>query len=380
MKIVDVKVTPLMLYQQVAERLGTGISGLGSCLVELRTDDDLVGIGEACATGMGEAYVGVKAFIERGYKPLLLGEDPTNYRYLWDKMHNCSWFADTGVGMAALSGVDMAMVDLVGKALKVPACKLLGGYFREKVRPYASHPWVTPRTHKEVCREAVELVEKGFTAIKMSFAKFPSFGENLREDMKYVKEIRDAIGYDIDLMISDQAPPRSVSKAIKMARKLEEYDLLFWEDALPRGDIEGYAKLTAAVDLPIEVGEEMTNQMLKYFIFRRAVDAVNPDATQIGGLSETRKIAEIAQSAGIRVYPHGFWSAISAAANVHLMASMPDAPDALMEYRTSLPHASMQELLEEPLRFAKGYIEVPKAPGLGIELNRKVVEKIEWKS
>jgi len=368
MKIVDIRVTPLRLMPQEA--------GRESCLVEVETDKGLTGTGEAWAGGL-EATIGVKAFIEKGYKPLLLGEDPTDYRSLWDKMQSYSWLAETGIGMSALSGVDMALVDLTGKALGIPACKVLGGCYRTKVRPYASHPWVTPKTHKEACKEAVELIEKGFTAIKMSFGRFVNFGDNLREDIKYVKEIRDSIGYDIDLMMSDRAPPRSLPKAISIARRLEEYDLVFWEDPLQRGDIEGYIKLTKAVDLPIEAGEEMTNQMLKYFILRRAVDAINPDVAQIGGLSEAKKIADLAHTLGIRDYPHAFLSAISVAANAHLAASMPD--ETLIEYRTSLPDLSIEELLAEPLKVEKGYLEVPKGPGLGIELNRKVLEKITLK-
>ncbi|NVM54364.1 MAG: mandelate racemase/muconate lactonizing enzyme family protein [Candidatus Helarchaeota archaeon] len=349
-----------------------------SCLVEVQTNKGLTGIGEAFGGGTnGEFGVAVKEIIENGYKSVILGEDPTDFRYLWDKMHNYSWFADTGVGMAALSGVDIALVDLAGKAYDVPACKLLGGCYRNKVRPYASHPWMTPKTHEALCKEAAELIEQGFTAIKISFAKFIGFGENLREDIKYVDKIRDAIGWDVDLAISDRGPPRGVPKAISMARKLEEYDLIFWEDALPRGDIEGYLKLTKAVDLPIEAGEEMTNQMLKYFIWRRAVDVVNPDVCQHGGLSERKKIADLAYAAGIPDIPHAFYSVISVAANIQLVASMPDGD--LMEYRTSLPDPSINDLLDEPLKFENGYLEVPKGPGLGIELNRKVLESIKWK-
>jgi len=373
-EITNVKVTGLNLPKE--RRLG--LLGWGSCLVEVETNEGVTGIGESCAGGrMGEANVAVKAYIEKGYKPLLLGEDPTNYRYLWEKMHSSSWYAGTGIGMSALSGVDIALVDLAGKAWGVPACKILGGRYRNRVRPYASHPWLTPETHEEACREAVQAIDNGFTAIKVSFASFAHFGNNLREDMKYVKEIRDAIGYDVELMISDDQPPRSVSKAIMIARKLEEYDLTFWEDPLRLGDIEGYAKLTDAVDLPIEAGEEMTNQEISNFILRRAVDVVNPDVTQIGGLSEAKRIADLAYAVGIRDCPHSFWSAISAAANVHLVASMPD--ESMMEYRTSLPDASMEELLVEPLKLERGYIEVPKRPGLGIELNRRVVEELAFK-
>lgn len=371
-KITDVKVTPLA-------REGRAMS----CLVEVETDVGITGIGETYGGGFsaeirpyGEFAIAIKAIIEKGYKSVLLGENPTNYRSLWDKMFNYSWLSQTGVGMAALSGVDIALVDLTGKALGVPVCKLLGGCYRNRVRPYASHPWMTPKTHKEVCKEATELVERGYTAMKISFARFLGFGENLREDMKFVGEIKDAIGYDVDLAISDSAPPRSVSKAISMARRLEEYDLLFWEDPLTRGDVEGYSKLTSAVDLQIEAGEEMTVQMLKYFIHRRVVDVVNPDVCQHGGLSECKKIADLASAAGIRDIPHGFLSAIGAAANVHLVASMPDGD--LMEYRTSLPDPSMNDLLVESLKFENGYIEVPQEPGLGIELNRKVLEEIRW--
>ena len=209
MKIVDIKATPIVVAAE-AVRLATGqfYPAAGTCLVEIETDEGLTGIGEACADGpWGEAFIGVKAFIEKGYRSLLIGEDPTNFRMLWDKMHDYSWYADAGIGMSALSGVDMALVDLAGKALEVPACKLLGGCYRDKVRVYASHPFMTPEAPKEGIDDAVRQIEKGFTAVKMSFTKFPNFGEKLSEDMKYVKEIRDAIGYDVDLMISDFAPP-----------------------------------------------------------------------------------------------------------------------------------------------------------------------------
>ncbi|MGA2971732.1 MAG: mandelate racemase/muconate lactonizing enzyme family protein [Candidatus Bathyarchaeia archaeon] len=378
-KIVDMKATPILLKAETV-KLPTGqlYPAGGTCLVEIKTDAGLTGIGESDAGGpWGEAFIAVKAFIEKAFKPLILGEDPTNYRSLWDKIHDYSWYVDTGIGMSALSGVDMALLDLAGKSEGVPACKVLGGCYRNRVRPYASHPFITPASYEEGIKDAVTQIEKGFTAVKMSFTKFPNFGENLNEDIKYVKKVRDAIGYDIDLMISDFAPPRPVSKAISMARRLEEFDLIFWEECLPRGDVEAYCQLSAAVDLPIEAGEEMTNQMLRYFIFRRAVDVINPDVTHIGGLSEAKKLADLATAMGIKTYPHQFSSAVSMAANVHLVASMPDGD--LCEYRTSYPDASMDELLLKPLKFDKGYIEVPNAPGLGIELNKEVVEKIMWK-
>lgn len=381
MKIVDIKATPLLLKSVKKERLATGqlYPSLGTCLVEVKTEDGLTGIGEACASAgpSGEAYMGVMAFIEKGFKPLLLGKDPTNYRSLWDEMYNSSWYVHTGIGLSALSGVDMALIDLAGKAMDVPAYKILGGCYRNKVRPYASHAFITPGGYIEGIQEAANLIEKGFTAVKVSFSRFPNFGENLSEDIKYIKKIRDTIGYSVDLMISEFGPPRPVSKAIRMARAFEEYNLVFWEEPITRGDIEGYAALTRAVDLPIEAGEEMTNQMLKYFISKRAVDVINPDVTQIGGLSEMKRIADLAYISKIPLYPHHFWSAISTAANVHLIASMPDGD--LLEYRTSYPDPSIEELLVEPLKFENGYIEVPKGPGLGVELNRKVLNKITWR-
>ena len=132
MEIVDVRVTPLRLgLEQIKETEAYKHRphpwGWNSCLVEVETDEGLTGIGEACAGGkMGDVTIGVKAFIEKGYRSVLLGEDPTNYRHLWQKMHNYSWYTETGVGMSALSGVDMALVDLTGKILGIPACKVLG--------------------------------------------------------------------------------------------------------------------------------------------------------------------------------------------------------------------------------------------------------------
>jgi D-galactarolactone cycloisomerase len=118
--------------------------------------------------------------------------------------------------------------------------------------------------------------------------------------------VRNAIGQGVDLMISDFAPPRPVSKAIRMARALEEYNLVFWEEPITRGDIEGYVALTEAVDLPIAAGEEMSNQMLKYFISKRAVDIINPDVAQIGGLSEMKRIVDLAHMAKIPLHPYHF--------------------------------------------------------------------------
>jgi len=366
MKIVDIEATPIRVIPS---------RGRINLLVEVKTDEGLTGIGEAEAGRKpGEIAMGMKSLIEKGYRQVLLGEDPRDHRYLYEKMLNYTWYSETGMGMCALAGVDMALIDLAGKSMQVPACRVLGGCYRTKVRAYASHPFVTPKTIDDACREAAELVEKGFTGVKMTFSWFKGFGDNLKEDIRYVKLIRDAIGYGIDLAISENAPNRGVAKAIRIARALEEYDLLFWEDALPRGELEQYAQLSAAVDLPIEAGEKVVNQMLKYFIFRRAVDAINPEVTN-NSLSETKKIADLAYAAGIKTYPHNHGSIVGAVANLHLVASMPDGD--LVEYRTSDPDPSMLELLVDPPKFRNGYFEVPQTPGLGIELDRRVVEKLK---
>jgi L-alanine-DL-glutamate epimerase-like enolase superfamily enzyme len=226
-----------------------------------------------------------------------------------------------------------------------------------------------------VITESLDLIDKGFTGIKFSFSWWKDFGKNLKEDMGIVRKIRTEIGYDIDMMISENAPNRGVSKAIRIAKALEEFDLLFWEDALPRGEIDQYAALSAAVDLPIEVGEKVNNQMLKYFILRKAVDAINPEITNTC-LSETKKLADLAYLQGIMTYPHNHGSILSVAAITQLVASMPDGD--LIEYRTSDIDDSMTALLLEKLSPEKGYIEVPQKPGLGIELDQNVVKKLEW--
>jgi galactonate dehydratase len=129
---------------------------------------------------LGEASIGVMAFIERGFKSILLRKDPTNYGSLWGKMFDYSWYIHTRIGLSALSGVDIALIDLVGKAMGVPACKILGRQYRDKVRPYASRALMIPESHLESCQEAVNLIEKGFTAVKVSFSRFPNFGDNLK--------------------------------------------------------------------------------------------------------------------------------------------------------------------------------------------------------
>jgi len=191
MKITNIKTTPLISNPK---------RNFIHLLVEVETDEGLTGIGETDA-GLESAGIipGQKALIEKGFSQVLVGEDPVNYRPLFDKMMNHHWYSHSGTGLSALAGVDMALVDLAGKALNIPACKLFGGCYHKKVRPYASHPIVTPKTYESAIEESLALIEEGYTAIKFSFSWFENFGENLKADMEIVRKVRDAIGYDIDI-------------------------------------------------------------------------------------------------------------------------------------------------------------------------------------
>ena len=371
MKITDVKAIPL--YDgEILTRM--------DCLILIETDDGEVGVGEAYAHSPHgpDAALAIQAIVETGYRPKLLGEDPTDYRRLWERCYR--GYATAGLPVHALSGVDIALMDLAGKALKVPAHKLLGGAFRDKVRVYASHMSIRPQMEVAL-REAREAVEAGYTAIKVTAGLFPGFGLHPQEDGKLLQQVRDVVDDDVELALSfgpgNWVPGWGLSQARRFARELERFDLLFWEEPLPRWDIDGYARLTATVGLPIEAGEGLTDRLqVKDFLLRSGVDVVNTDIVEIGGLSEGKYVAEFARRLGVRVIPHGLGTSVGAAANLQLTASMPDGY--LMEYRTSPPSPFMRELLTEPFKFEKGFIHVPNGPGLGIELAEEGVRRYTY--
>jgi len=342
-----------------------------STLVRITTDDGVTGVGECLAKLTPRA---ISAIVEDAFRPILIGQDPLDVEPIWEMMYATMRHRGHSKGfmIEAMSGVDIALFDLIGKALKLPVHKLLGGCFRNRLEAYASS--LRFRDTETIVKEAVGYVEQGFSAIKMKV------GRGQAQDIENVKAVRDAIGYDVQLTV-DANCAYNVATAIKMGRALEKYGVYWFEEPIPPEDIDGYVKLSNALDIPIAAGEtEFTRYGFRDLIAKRAVDIVQPDICRAGGFLECKKIAAMASAYNIPYAPHtGGESAVGIAASIQLAAAIPNF--LTYEYMRSdwsetHPNPLREILTLEPVeKFADGYIEVPDKPGLGIELNEEIVSE-----
>ncbi len=375
MKITDVTVTPL----KTSEKSISG--GPDAALVTIETDDGITGIGETCAhSERSEAALAVKDIVEIGFKPQLLGENPFEIGRIWEKLYTYSeWYGRRGIAMYGMSGIDVALWDIMGKALHLPASTLLGGAYRKKIRVYASMLF-DMQDFEATADEAKSYVKEGYTAVKFGWGQTreTSYGLDAEKDEAIVRTLRERLGDKIDIMVDvGRFVNWSLPHAIKMANRLAKYNIFWLEEALPQEDLEAYSELRNSTDVYIAAGEgEYTRYGFRDWIVKRAVDILQPDVTKAGGLTEARRIAEACDLWNIMLVPHGFSSAINVAANLQLVAAMPRA--FLLEFRrTASP--LINRLVKKPLKAENGYLTIPDGPGLGIELDQSVVEECTLK-
>jgi L-alanine-DL-glutamate epimerase-like enolase superfamily enzyme len=268
----------------------------------------------------------------------------------------------------AISGIDIALWDLFGKICNQPVSRLLGGCYRQRVKPYGSILFEEPGPLREKLQHALT---RGFKAIKMGWRPFGR--RDRRTDELLVRTARDTVGPDIELMVdaggSEQFWPHGCKWAIETARLLADFDITWFEEALPPDDLEGYIELRRHSPVPIAAGEVLTRrQSFRPFIEQHAVDIIQPDCTKCGGLTEAWRIGWLAYEHNVLLVPHGWNTAIGLAADLHLAAALPVAR--YVEYLTPSPY--IEEIITEPFQVdADGYLHVPDKPGLGIELNRE---------
>ncbi len=392
MKIVDITSIPLSCP---IEPLMSSIEYMGKrdvLLVKVTTDEGITGISEAAS--FGGPLVTTKTIIEKELKPYLVGEDPLNIEKLWDKMYQRTFFhGRRGVIISAMSGIDIALWDIMGKVANLPLYKLLGGY-RDRVRAYASMGYYqVSKGPEELAARISERVRKGFTAVKIKVGRNP-FGAigrsepsvfpysdlcvaSMDEDIERVAAVREAIGNKVDLLVDANCSWKP-HVAIKMARKFEKYDIYWLEEPVIPDDIEGSAMVAAAIDTPIAGYEtEYTRYGYKELVTRRAVDIVQPDVTWAGGITEAKKIANLASCHNMQCVPETFSSALAVVANLHFIASIPNGE--LLELDQN-PNPLREELIVEPITVdKKGYVKLPQGPGLGVQLNEEIVEKYRVK-
>lgn len=350
-------------------------------LVEVETDEGLTGIGEACIERT-DCSLAVRRIVELGFKPILLNEDPLNIHKLWYTMyHYCDdgAYGRGGLASFAIHAVDVALWDIFGKAMHQPAHTLLGGNFRDQIRVYASAVF-NMESPEETAKEAKRYANEGYTAIKFGWGlnREHPFGIDAEKDEEIVRLIREAIGPDVQIMVDHgRFANWTLSQAIQMTKRLSKYNIFWLEEPLPPQDLDGYAALRSSVDVHIAAGEsEYTRFGFKELLTKGAVDIVQPDVTRVGGLTESKKIVDLAEMWNVMMVPHAWSSAINVAAAIQLLAATPRA--FLMEYRKQ-PSPLMTGLIKKPFTFKNGSLVIPKAPGLGIELDYATVEQCSIK-
>jgi len=336
-------------------------------LVEVVSDQGLVGIGSCYTT---QALVEGALVLIREH---LIGESALEPPRVSEKLRqSLFWLGRGGSVEHAISGIDIALWDLWGQALGQPVARLLGGYYRERIKPYASILFDEPGKLRDKLQEQLD---RGFRAIKMGWRPFGRVSPQLDEQL--IDTARAAVGPDVELMVdaggSEQFWPHNVRWAHRTARMLADYGIVWFEEPLRPDDLEGYAQLTATSPVSIATGEVLTRrQAFQPWIDRRAVDIVQPDATKCGGLTEAARIAWSAYDHGVLWVPHGWNTGVGLAADLALAAALPVAR--WVEFQTGVPY--IEELVDPPWKLdSEGMLRVPTGPGLGITLNRDALAR-----
>ncbi len=354
-------------------------------LVKVYTDNDnIYGIGEAAS--FGGPLESTKTVIEKEIAPRIIGEDPFDVERIWQKVYyNSFQHARGGIVICGLSGIDIALWDIMGKALNTPVYKLLGGY-KNKVRAYASGGFYSQgKGTKEITEEMKSYVDQGFTAVKMKVGRnltslnpievMPDSGYNLtlEEDLERVASVRKAIGQDVRLLVDANAA-WDVHTAVVMGRHFDRLGVYLIEEPVCTDNADGSAQLAAALDL--KVGGYETEQLAFNFarlITNHCIDVVQPDLSWAGGITECRKIANLAYVYHKEFAPHCFSSAVLMMASLHFLCAIPNG--GMLEFDRN-PNGLREEIVKEPLCIDKdGFVMVPERAGLGIELREDILHK-----
>jgi D-galactarolactone cycloisomerase len=368
MKITDVRTIRLRaeIPSEVQVFSRSGIRNSRSAtLVQVETDKAITGLGSC--SGNGEL---IEFIVANVLKPLLIGMDPTEIDAIWDKAYvrgGHKEFGTRGIGVVALSGVDIALWDILGKVRGVPLYQLLGGKCRDKVPVYATALY--PEEPSRVAKRARGFAEQGFHGVKIKV------GFDLDQDTRIVRAVREELGKDFVIM-TDANQGYTLDMALKAADAFAECGAYWLEEPLFVEDIEGHATLREKGKTPIAVGENLHMcYAFENFIARGAVDFIQPDVARAGGITEIRKITAVAAKHKVPVSFHTWGDGVALAASVHLAAALQDCIVMELDYTYN---PLREELLDEPFTVENGYLIPPEKPGLGIELNEEALERFAF--
>lgn len=341
-------------------------------VVEIETDQGLIGWGEC----YGPASI--TAAVVDSVAPWLVGEDPLRTDFLWQTIYaRLRDHGQKGVVIQGLSGIDIALWDIKGKHFGVPVHRLMGGPLRTEVQAYATGLYRRKSGDplKYLAEEAASYAADGFKAVKLKV------GFGVEEDAAVTRAVRQAIGAGVALMVDANHAYDAVA-AIRLGRMIEPHDIGWFEEPVPPEDLAGHKAVKAALSIPIAGGEcEFTRFGFRDLLASRAVDIIQPDTCAAGGLSECKKIADMAEAFGVRYNPHVWGTGIAIAASLQLLAVLPShTPTSLAPLEPWLEfdrteHPIRQSLLVQPIEHAKGIVRVPDGPGLGIEIDRKALAR-----
>lgn len=349
-----------------------------SLIVKITSSEGISGYGEAIVREVPTAH---KEIIDRLLKPIIINQDPLAIEDLWQRMfaslktrgHIAGYFIE------AIAGVDMALWDLMGKILGLPIYRILRGPTMDKLKAYASSiywHYLKGFSEKDFLDEIYSLIDNGFDQIKIKIGleklvKIKGFSIE-----KIMRTIRDNIGYDLEIMV-DANSAYSVGEAIKIGRILERYEITWFEEPIPPYMVEGYREIKKRLGVMIAGGESLfTKYQFQEFIRRRALDILQPDIARVG-VSEFIKIAHLAETEGLFIAPHvGLSGPGCRAATIYASASIPREIFLTYEYMYKRDNPLVEEIPAKPIEIIeKGYIMIPKEPGIGFEPKREAINK-----
>lgn len=390
------KITSIEIFRIKADWT-TVANRLSPVLIRVNTDEGISGLGEVgLAFGVGaDGGVGYFKNIAEGF---LIGADPMKIEAIWETLFRKTFWALAGgpIVYGGISAIDIACWDIKGKALKLPVYQLLGGKTNEKLRTYASQlqfgwsstnniPAKTPEDYAEQARKAVA---EGYDAVKVNPLMFDEKGqrgswnnykllpsERVRVVYNRIKAIREAVGADVDIILETHAM-LSEATAIQLGRALEDLNLMFYEESTVPLNPKVMKKVSENVKIPLATGERLyTRWGFRPFIEDQILAVIQPDPCLAGGISEIKKIADYANLYDVQVQAHVCGGPVSTAAALHVEAVIPNF--IIHEHVAFATDPVMTSIVEQELQPRNGYFEIPEAPGLGISLNDKVVNKYE---
>ncbi len=368
------QITCRMLQGTLERPIQFGIGAFptfSATLVEITTDDGLRGIGECIVR---KAPSVTKTVVEQLLTPVLVGRDPRDIEGLWDEMFQQlrGWGHYRGFVFEAISGVDTALWDILGKAAGQPVFKMLAGAGRSRVPCYASSVYFDEIP--KMVSQAVEQVRGGHTAIKVKIGRSAALGGR-RTDVASVKAIRAAVGPAIDIML-DVNSAYDAATAISVCRQLESQDITWIEEPVPPDDLDGYQRVRSGQSIPVAAGESEFGVFgFRELIRRGAIDILQPDVARVGGFTGARRVGALVHAHNLRYAPHtGFSAGIAHVASLHVAASVPN----LMTYEYFFAPNPLRDLFTEPFPVPHdGFIDLPQRPGLGLDLDERIVRRYE---